>query len=139
MTKLLSYLSAALFLAIKVAFLPIRPSKGASSRRTGPGRPAAARNQSASRPTLRQAPLTFEPNRGQTDTHVQWVARGPQYALFLTGHDAVLEINQVTPLDKKATPALPSIAISAVRMHLLGASNTPTSTGEQHSPAPRIT
>src|SRR5688500_10696516 len=36
---------------------------------------------------LRQAfgrlPLTFEANHGQTDPHVQFLARGPGYTLFL--------------------------------------------------------
>jgi hypothetical protein len=42
-------------------------------------------------------PLSFEPNRGQTSPQVQWLSRGPEFTLFLAGHDAVLEMNTITP------------------------------------------
>src|SRR5581483_10598416 len=35
-------------------------------------------------------PLAFEPKVGQTDSRVQFLARGPGYGLFLTGDGAVL-------------------------------------------------
>jgi hypothetical protein len=44
-----------------------------------------------------QLPLSFEPNRGQTSSNVQWLARGPEYTLFLAGNDAVLQMNKITP------------------------------------------
>src|SRR5580700_3569476 len=55
--------------------------------------------QAASAPAIAygRLPLSFEPNRGQTSGQVQWLARGPEYTLFLSGHDAVLEMNRVTP------------------------------------------
>lgn len=37
-------------------------------------------------------PLSFEPNRGQTDSRVSFLARGLGYALFLTPREAVLEL-----------------------------------------------
>lgn len=37
-------------------------------------------------------PLIFEPNQGQTDSQVKFVARGPRYALFLTRKSAVLKL-----------------------------------------------
>ena len=37
-------------------------------------------------------PLTFEPNRGQTDPRVAFVARGPGYTLFLTPTEAVFSL-----------------------------------------------
>jgi hypothetical protein len=43
-------------------------------------------------------PLSFEPNMGQTSKEVQWLAHGPEYTLFLAGHDAVLELNKVAPV-----------------------------------------
>ena len=49
-----------------------------------------------------QLPLSFEPNRGQTSSNVQWLARGPEYTLFLTGNDAVLEMNKITPAKRGA-------------------------------------
>jgi uncharacterized protein (TIGR03437 family) len=35
-------------------------------------------------------PLVFEANRGQTDSHVQYLARSPRATLWLTGDEAVL-------------------------------------------------
>jgi hypothetical protein len=37
-------------------------------------------------------PLAFEPNLGQTDPRVQYMARGPGFNLFLTGDGAVLSL-----------------------------------------------
>ena len=37
-------------------------------------------------------PLFFEPNRGQTDPKVKFLARGSGYGLFLTADEAVLEL-----------------------------------------------
>src|SRR2546421_12884985 len=37
-------------------------------------------------------PLSFEANQGQTDSQVQFISRGPGYALFLTPSEAVLDL-----------------------------------------------
>src|ERR1700733_3976316 len=124
MTKLLSYLSAGLLLSTHVAFSQSPPAKN----QTNP-QPSVTRRHLDSQ--YGKLPLSFEPNRGQTDSQVQWVARGPQYALFLTGHDAVLEMNKVTPIDKNVPTLMPRVSSSAVRMPLLGTATTPASTGEQ--------
>jgi hypothetical protein len=39
-------------------------------------------------------PLSFEPNQGQTDARVKFLSHGPGYTLFLTGDEAVLELQQ---------------------------------------------
>ena len=39
-------------------------------------------------------PLAFEPNRGQTDGRVRFLARGSEYALYLTGDEAVLALKK---------------------------------------------
>ncbi|MGA3127398.1 MAG: Ig-like domain repeat protein [Candidatus Korobacteraceae bacterium] len=78
-------------------------------------------------------PLSFEPNRGQTAKEVQWLARGPEYTLFLAGNDAVLEMNKITPAKRGATSPkelAPSISSSVVRMSLLGARTSQRTTGE---------
>jgi hypothetical protein len=80
-----------------------------------------------------QLPLSFEPNRGQTSSNVQWLARGPEYTLFLTGSDAVLEMNKITPAKRDSADPKelrPSISSSVVRMSLLGASASQRATGE---------
>ena len=40
-------------------------------------------------------PLHFEINQGQTDSQVQFLARGPGYTLFLTPTEAVLTLARV--------------------------------------------
>ncbi|HEY0051201.1 MAG TPA: hypothetical protein VGB68_18040, partial [Pyrinomonadaceae bacterium] len=39
-------------------------------------------------------PLHFEPNHGQTDAQVKFLARGQGYALFLTEKEAVLSLQK---------------------------------------------
>jgi hypothetical protein len=39
-------------------------------------------------------PLSFEPNRGQSDPSVRFLARGAGYTLFLTGDEAILSLRQ---------------------------------------------
>jgi uncharacterized protein (TIGR03437 family) len=56
-----------------------------------------------------QLPLVFEPNRGQADRRVRWLARGRGYGLFVTESEAVLAL-----LEGKGKPS------SAVRMRLAG-------------------
>ena len=41
-----------------------------------------------------QLPLAFEPNFGQTDARVEFLARGNQFGLFLTGQEAVLKLSR---------------------------------------------
>src|SRR5437016_461769 len=42
-------------------------------------------------------PLSFEPNQGQTDRGVDYVARGKGYTLFLTPGEAVLSLARRNP------------------------------------------
>ncbi|HEV7646421.1 MAG TPA: Ig-like domain-containing protein [Pyrinomonadaceae bacterium] len=67
-------------------------------------------------------PIHFEPNLGQTDEQVKFVARGNNYGLFLTNTEAVLSLRQAgknkTP-DKTAT----------VRMQIDGANPSAESAG----------
>jgi len=76
-----------------------------------------------------QLPLSFEPNLGQSSRQVQWLARGPQYTLFLAGHDAVLELSKTAHAAKQG--AAPTIDTTALRMNLLGGNPASSSTGEQ--------
>jgi hypothetical protein len=39
-----------------------------------------------------QLPLSFEANQGQTDERVKFLSHGRGYGLFLTGDEAVLEL-----------------------------------------------
>jgi len=51
----------------------------------------ASANENA-RAVLGQLPLSFEPNQGQVDPEVRFLARGSGYGLFLTANEAVLEL-----------------------------------------------
>ena len=59
-------------------------------------------------------PLSFEANRGQTDSRVDFLARGSGYTLFLTGDEAVLALRQ----PHTDTPSQQRDAV--LRLQLLG-------------------
>lgn len=61
--------------------------------------------------TYAQAPLSLEPNQGQTDPVVDFIARGRGYSVFLTATGLVLS------LQTKSTPAPPTV----LRVELAGA------------------
>jgi Beta-propeller repeat/Domain of unknown function DUF11 len=64
--------------------------------------------------TYGQLPLIFEPNLGQTDARVRFLARGSGYGLYLTAQDAVLALQH-----SAADSSNPGI--SALSMRLAGA------------------
>ena len=73
-------------------------------------------------------PMRFEANQGQTDKHVDFLARGPGYTLFLTPAEAVLALRKGDPTqDTTPTEAV-------VRMRLVGAHPTPAVQGEKTLP-----
>src|SRR6185369_7941846 len=59
-------------------------------------------------------PLAFEPNRGQSDPEVKYMARGSGYTLFLTSKEAVLSLTKPATRETRTSSA-------AVRMELAGA------------------
>ncbi|HKS94566.1 MAG TPA: SBBP repeat-containing protein, partial [Terriglobia bacterium] len=68
-----------------------------------------------------QLPLMFEPNVGQTDARVQFIARGTGYGLFLTKNGAVLSL-----LGGKSAAERSS---SVIRMNLVGANSNAAPAG----------
>jgi len=70
---------------------------------------------------LWQLPLTFEPNQGQTDRQVKFLARGAGYGLFLTPSQAVLTLGGRLKGD-------------VVRMLLVGANRVAAVTGADPLP-----
>ena len=76
-------------------------------------------------------PLAFEPNRGQTNSQVRFLSRGPGYTLLLNSTETVLAFR--THLVRKPHSAtldgtLPGVGkenITELRMNLLGARPTP--------------
>ena len=94
-------------------------------------------------------PLSFERNAGQTDASVRFLSRGPGYALFLTGNEAVLSLEKRsyphTKTPQTKTPGLASLfarprgpqpisAPAAFRMTLAGANPKATVTGLDELP-----
>ena len=64
-------------------------------------------------------PLAFEPNQGQSDPRVKFLARGGAYGLFLTADEAVLVLQNVA----KSTPQSAN-RTAVVRMALDGANSS---------------
>ncbi len=62
-------------------------------------------------------PLSFEPNRGQTDGRVKFLARGLGYTLFLTSNAAVLAFSPTPPSSQPKPSASPR---RVFRLELLG-------------------
>jgi len=75
-----------------------------------PNEAALAKAKSA----LAKMPLSFEPNRGQTDPRVQYLSRGPGYTVFFTQDETVMSLT-----DTKSSNAV-------VRMKFVGGTNSAT-------------
>ncbi|MGB9493087.1 MAG: SBBP repeat-containing protein [Terriglobales bacterium] len=100
-----------------------------------------AANQSLLQPTATHAPISastlslplyFEPNQGQTDPHVKFLARGAGYGLFLTANEAVLALQRPASTEKasaanghRKTQLVQPSASSVIRMRLDGAAPSP--------------
>jgi hypothetical protein len=76
--------------------------------------------------TYSHLPLIFEPNQGQTDPKVRFLARGGGYGLYLTADEAVLALQRDSrhPADRTA----------AVSMKLVGATSTARPAGDVQLP-----
>jgi hypothetical protein len=76
-------------------------------------------------------PLSFEPNKGQTDPSVQFLSRGSGYSLFLTRDEVVLNLERQRSASPSQTPgSQPGVApVDTLRMKLVGASAATTITG----------
>lgn len=85
------------------------------------------------------APISFEANRGQTDSRVDFLARGAGYSLFLTPTEAVLSMagggGQDADVVRPATVgAGESSRPSTLRMRLLGGNPDAPAAGKQRLP-----
>ncbi len=70
-----------------------RPPLAARDRFPGTSFPVSASSASSAVKALPRPPLACEANRGQTDSRVRFLSRGPGYTLFLTGTEAVLRLS----------------------------------------------
>ena len=86
-------------------------------------------------------PLSFEPNQGQTEARVKFVARGSGYSLFLTPQEAILALHRSrTPRPRNWGLGLlehnqPSPELFVLRMQLVGADPEPLVTGVDELPS----
>ncbi len=78
-------------------------------------------------------PMFFEPNQGQTDPRVKFLARGAGYGLFLTGDEAVLELH-AAPSSQLSAVSSQLASNAVIRMKLDGASSSARVSGA--SPLP---
>jgi hypothetical protein len=76
-----------------------------------------------------ELPLAFEKNQGQTDSQVQYVARGSGYTAFLTASDTVLAVNSEqnsAPNSRRAkAPRSAGKKTAVIDMRLVGGSANP--------------
>jgi len=63
-------------------------------------------NSVASSPRYRALPLVFEPNRGQTDPDVRFLAHGSGYTLYLTEREAVMALRGAAPVRMRLAGAI---------------------------------
>jgi len=80
-----------------------------------PAKPPAAKAQINA--SYGRLPLSFEPNRGQADRAVDFVARGAGYTVYLSRGSAVLTLTK-----------------SVLRLTLVGADPSPEATGQEELP-----
>ena len=79
-----------------------------------------------------KAPLSFEPNQGQSGTGVQFVSRGSGYTLVLAAGEAVVSLERQ---HTAATPEQrPSAAVDTLHMALIGADRKAAATGLDRLP-----
>jgi hypothetical protein len=87
-------------------------------------------------------PLSFEANRGQTDSRVKFLSRGHSYSLFLTRNEAVIALKKAAPPEMKGLPG-PGLVEkqksgaaqeTVLRMELAGANPAPRVTGAEELP-----
>ena len=77
-------------------------------------------------------PLSFEPNRGQTDSSVQFISRGSGYTLFLTPGTAVVNLERQQ--SASAPGNTPRSSVDSLRMSLAGANPQAQATALDRQP-----
>ena len=84
--------------------------------------------------TYGNLPLSFEPNRGQTDPRVKFLSRAGHRTLWLTNDEAVLAVGRRSRVDrageKQEIARKGQIAPAVLRMRFVGANGNPKITGE---------
>jgi YVTN family beta-propeller protein len=142
--KRIKVATSLLFLAMVRGPFVDRPAEPIPAGAAGGGITAAHRAvQARAVENYGKLPLSFEPNQGQTDPRVRFVARGSGYALFLTSNEAVLSLRsqksvvgiqkqEKRPLsvadDLKAITDQEQLTTDILRLRLVGADAGSTAT-----------
>jgi uncharacterized repeat protein (TIGR01451 family) len=86
-------LLAGCLLALVAGTLFLRTRSGVASAKTAAPQAASAEAIRTVQAAFGQLPMAFEPNLGQSDQRVKYVARGGGYGLALTANEAVLNLH----------------------------------------------
>ncbi len=84
-----------------------------------------ARSTAAASTSLGTIPLAFEPNLGQTDPRVRFLARGRGFTLFLTDTEAVVELSPRSPEGQRPTVLRIELLGAGSKAHVLGRDEQP--------------
>jgi len=110
-----------------IAILALGVSRGEAQVRF-----AEVGRASQERVSYNNLPLSFEVNRGQTDSRVKFLSRGQGYTLFLTRRDAVLSL-QAGAGNRSVRERGPVTSV-AVRLRLMGEASSAQVRGEEPLP-----
>ncbi|HLV81787.1 MAG TPA: hypothetical protein VKT32_15980, partial [Chthonomonadaceae bacterium] len=99
-------------------------------RNVSPSRKAAACRQMQA--AYGKLPLAFEPNRGQADPNIRFLARGSGYSLFLAAGQAVLALSKHTPSPRftASTAKAQEPPQALLQMQLLGSNAEAVACGQ---------
>jgi len=112
-------------LAVSIGHFGSQKPRAAQSHQTDPVATQAAK----ARELLDRLPLSFEPNRGQADTSVKYVAHGPGYTVSLTDQQALVRLKNGAEFGmqfgkNKPTATEPMARQKSVTNYYLGARST---------------
>ncbi len=96
----------------------------------GLGWPPASAASAGAAAKLLSAPLSFEPNRGQTSSEAEFLSRGSGYALLLSHGNVVLNLERQQPPPAAAAHATHGTAADTLRMRLIGAKAGASAVGQ---------
>ena len=115
---------------------PAQSSQGRTSK-VGPRVAEHFNPPSAAGVLTGNLPLSFEPNRGQTDSQVRFFSRGPGYNVFLTPTEAVFALRRESDLQNDAAVNATKKSrdrVSVLRVALKGANRRAITKGTDQLP-----
>ena len=122
-----------LTVAITLLSGPVCVAQSVPANQTATQKPAFTRQAQSNYGKL---PLTFEPNQGQTDPRVKFLAHGAGYSVFLTSGQMVLALrpSAVASHDAAGSTAAEKTANAVIQINLVGANPSPAVVGENLQP-----